>query len=266
MNKRSVIISMGILLNLAIAFFPVIPVLKTVLPSTPTAKEQLDAYFLVVGLSLATISAMIGLLLYQESDDRRKGEKGLEKSIRAMSGSALADHEFYGDFLHAVSRADRFVCITYLAPYPPDEAASAERQAYYRDLSARIRTSTEVRFRRIVRETPRTREWIGRLLTENSGIHNLSIAILDEQPDVAMPLALSVQIVDGIDVWFVAIRSHEQTTNYRDVHINSPAVAEGMVDYYDRLWARSKMVLDSGRITQDGRRFVNSIAHGFGGT
>ncbi len=64
-----------------------------------------------------------------------------------------------------------------------------------------------------------------------------------------MPLSLSVQVVDQDKVWIVAAGSHQAEGEFRDVYIENGTVASAMVDYYDRLWSKSVVLLDHGRQT-----------------
>jgi len=75
-----------------------------------------------------------------------------------------------------------------------------------------------------------------------------------------MPLALSVQIIDDDKVWIVAAGSHQTKQAFRDVYIQDASVAAAMIEYYDRIWGESVMVLDHGRITDRARELFGGAA------
>jgi hypothetical protein len=172
----------------------------------------------------------------------------------------LRDDEFYSQFLDAAKGARSVVNIMYLATYPPDDVPTDERQFYYSALLQLIKKRPQVRFRRIVRTSAKNRSWVTEMISLLREVPNADVAILKESEREPMPLALSVQVIDGEKTWLVAVGSHERVADYRDLYIENRDVAATMQQYYDRLWGKATKLLDSGRITSEGHTFMTEGA------
>src|ERR1051325_4828746 len=112
---------------------------------------------------------------------------------------------------------------------------------YYRQMHQLMRKrGNEVRFRRLLRQSSGNEAWAADVVRKLVGIPRVDLALLKdldpENPDNAMPLALSVQIVDQSAVWLVAVQSHEQIGEYRDVVVEGGELPKVMQLYFDRLW------------------------------
>jgi hypothetical protein len=83
--------------------------------------------------------------------------------------------------------------------------------------------------------------------------------LVDQDEDVAMPLALSVQIVDGVVAWLVAVAEHAGAPVYRDVAIENPMVVEVLNKYFDRLWSHSRIVFQPGYDEAQSGRAIDGV-------
>lgn len=205
------------------------------------------AFFtIVVSQKLSRIDARVGSALDRFQDRA-------EHSVML-----LRDEEFYVSFLNAIQRCESHVWICYFAPNPPSESNLPDRERYYRNVQDQIRERNLIKFRRIVRESSANRGWIVQLLSEQEGLANASLALLRSiRERVDDPHALSVQVVDDGDTWFVAVTGHERKDRYRDVHVHGKDLTDAMSRYYDRLWRRSVVLLADGRLTEAGQKFVD---------
>ena len=246
-----------ILVQLAFALLPIIPGLKTLLPKEPNQREQLEWQLEFIGFSFAVLTAYIGLNAILEDNDRKNFQKALLRSLPNIKLQPLRDDEFYSHFLASAKMANSDVNIMYLSPDPPNDTHNADRIAYYADILNAIRRKRDVRFNRIVRITPRTKQWISELLRALSGCPNAYVAALKEHDSAQNPLSLSTQIIDQEKVWLVALRSHERQGPYRDLYIESELFAEALRMYYDRLWTRGDELMNAGRLTPAGQRFLD---------
>jgi hypothetical protein len=132
---------------------------------------------------------------------------------------------------------------------------------YYRQMHQLMRKrGNEVRFRRLLRQSSGNEAWAADVVRKLVGIPRVDLALLKdldpENPDNAMPLALSVQIVDQSAVWLVAVQSHEQIGEYRDVVVEGGELPKVMQLYFDRLWGHADVILESGNLTPDGKALV----------
>ena len=211
-----------------------------------------------VGVQLILLTAAITLILLKESGDARHRLNTLATALHRTAVTPLKDYEFYVHFRNAIERAEHSVWIAYLAPYPPSEVASRERKRYDDEILGLMKRREKVSFRRLIRQSPKNDEWVAELLEHLRGRPNVDIGVLacDLPPGDEMPLALSVQVVDGDKVWFVAAGSHQTTRSFRDVYIENSDVGTAMSEYYDRIWSKSVVVLDHGRVTEDGLKLI----------
>jgi hypothetical protein len=259
MKGRLLILVAAIAAQLMLAFLPMIPGLKNFLPSTPSAREQLEWPIQVIGFGFAVLTACVGLLIVLQEKSLNDFTEFTKKLFPVTRIEKLRDDEFYDSFLLAAKRARHSVNIMYLAPRPPDYTEHQERKEYYHDLLSVIQRRQQVRFSRIVRQTTETKQWIADLLRELTGSANAYLCVIRDTEREEMPLGLSTQIMDESRVWFVALSSHERTGEYRDIFIEHPVVGEAMQRYFDRVWLRGKVLLDAGRVTRDGEQFLESL-------
>jgi hypothetical protein len=256
MKTRILITIIFVLLQLALAFLPIIPGLKMLLPVAPNQREQLEWQLEFMGFSFAALTACLGLILILQENDRQRFERTLKKAFPQISVQKLRDDEFYTHFLAAAKMAHNAVNIMYLSPRAPTDTNDTDRKAYYGEIVNVIRRRKDVRFNRIMRVTPQTKPWIVEHLRNLAGCPNAYIAVLKERETAENPLSLSTQIIDQQKVWLVALSSHERQENYRDIYIESPDVGEALQLYYVRTWARCEELMNAGRITPAGERFV----------
>ena len=110
----------------------------------------------------------------------------------------MKDFEFYEHFQAAAEQAEYSVRIAYLAPYPPTDVAYEERKRYYDVILSLMKQRPKVNFKRLVRSSPKNDAWLASLVQELQGRPNVDLAALtrDLGPEVELPLALSVQVID----------------------------------------------------------------------
>ena len=215
-----------------------------------------------VGIQLILLTAAITLILMKESSDAEGRLKALKEAMPGAIVKRLKDFQFYVHFRNAAEQAEHSVWIAYFAAYPPKDVASKERKKYDEDMLALMKHRTRVNFRRIIRHSSANREWVAELIAALRDRANVDIGVLtrDLPENEEMPLALSVQVVDKDKVWIVAAGSHQTKQTFRDVYIENSDVAEAMIEYYDRIWQKSVVVLDHGRITTEGEKMIEGIA------
>lgn len=204
-----------------------------------------------LGIQLIFLTAAITLILLKESHDAEERLSALRGAIPGAPVKTLKDYEFYSDFRNAAEEAEHSVWIAYLAPYPPGDVASKDRKKYDSEILELMKRRSKINFRRLIRHTDKNASWVADLVRELRGRPNVDIAVLtcDLGSDHEMPLALSVQVVDNDKVWIVASGSHQTKQAFRDVYIKDASVAAAMIQYYDRIWEKSLIVLDQGRVT-----------------
>jgi len=159
-------------------------------------------------------------------------------------------------FLQHCEAAKSAVDVCYFEPGPPSEPSRDIKIEYYRKHFELVRANRKVAYRRIIRNSRENKAWLRELLSnELLNVGNAEVAVLKERGTGEMPLALSVQIVDGKKVWLVAIATHGRGREPRDIFIESSEVAAMMEKYYNRLWDRSVVVFRGGQITEDGQTY-----------
>jgi hypothetical protein len=259
-------------LSAIVALMPLITGLKQVLPPNPTPKETLDTLITVLGVLMTLTTVVFGAgvaMSLAKSDANDARVENLLSEIRQKLGlnsvKHLQDYEFYPHFLQHCESAERAVDICYFEAAPPGEPSRDVKIDYYRKHFELARQSRKVAYRRIFRDSPANKVWIGQLLNQELlNVGNVEVAVLKERGSGEMPLALSIQVVDAKKVWFVAIATHRRGREPRDLYIESAEVAAMMEKYYDRLWARSLVVFRGGQITEDGREYLDGESGGAG--
>lgn len=207
----------------------------------------------LLAFNMAALTMLVSLAAQRERNEVSHALSEQRLFLGNQAGERLRDDQFYEQFLLAIVNATSYVYISYFAPTSPLEDLATHRRRYDSRLLALIRKRTNIRFRRLVRDTPSNRQWLSAFLKVVKRRANVDIALLPE-PSLAeyMPMALSVQIVDGKECWFVAIESHDRVGEYRDIHMKGEVLSQAMTKYYDRLWAQATPVLTSGRLMSTG--------------
>jgi len=120
-----------------------------------------------------------------------------------------------------------------------------------------------VRFRRIIRNSDSNRRWLSELLPRLAAkCPNADVGLLKEGGREEMPLSLSVQLVDSTQTWLVALETHEGSSKYRDIFIESAEFNSAMSGYYERLWNRSEDLLKQGTLTPAGQKVIEELRDG----
>lgn len=243
----------GAIASIALAITPFVPLTRQLWElDKPAAFNAVLAT--AIGLYFIINSTMIGAMLVRDGGGVRDE---MAKFVSRYPGSVirwLRDDEFYSEFYAAAEGAVHTVRICYFAPTPPADGAPKGRLEYYRKLAALIKRERRAQYQRLIRYSDANRDWIAELLRDLEGEPNASIAVVDAdlEPTKRMPLALSVQIVDENKSWLVAIKSHERQGAFRDLYVESKDFAEAMGLYYERLWSNATLVLENGRVTDEG--------------
>jgi hypothetical protein len=216
-----------------------------------------SAFATFFGIQLVLMSGT--LLLFVKSVGSELVEK-VGSALPTTEVRRMKDHEFYEHFQASAGQAEYSVRIAYLAPYPPTDVAYKERKRYYDSVLSLMKHRDKVNFKRLVRSSPKNDAWLASLVRELAGRPNVDLAVLtrDLGPEVELPIALSVQVIDNDKVWIVAAGSHETQNEFRDVFVQNSDFAAVMIQYYDRVWGISERLLDRGRITEEGKRLLAS--------
>ena len=88
------------------------------------------------------------------------------------------------------------------------------------------------------------------------------MGLLKETDREEMPLSISVQLVDSTQTWLVALETHEGSSKYRDMFIESAEFNSAMSGYYERLWNRSEYLLKQGTLTRAGQKIIEEFQNG----
>ena len=164
-----------------------------------------------------------------------------------LQARRLKESDFYKEFLGNCTKANHYVKICYFSAVPPDHGAPSSRENYYKEMLRVMKHNSTTVFKRIIRDSAANRPWAEQLAIQLANTTNCSIAILkDVDESHTMPLALSVQIIDGTDSWLVAVAEHAGSDMYRDLAISNTHVAEAFDKYFDRLWDLSTIVFQPG--------------------
>jgi hypothetical protein len=207
-----------------------------------------------VAVMITVLTTYLGIDALLRSHEESRLHARLDQLSEAHV-ETLDDKAFYALFPAVVAKRQKFAYVTYLAPEPPDAKGGYAREAYDARLDAAIRKSA-VPFRRIVRKTKANIPWIRSLVTAYAGLAHVSIAVVADSRDAEMPLGLSVQIVDDLHVYLVALEGHYETGTGRDRYFRSVGLARTLHTYYDRLWKRADPVLENGVLTDAGQKLL----------
>lgn len=245
------------------AFVPFIPFFAHSLPENPSPRALLDLQITIFGVQFAIITAYLGLALWLYEKEAGARAASLLAAINAPQIKRLREHDFYPEFLTSIKRATIRVDTMYLAQSAPDETRHPARLHYYDELLRTIGQMPRVRFRRIIRDSENNRRWLSRLLFAlANNCPNADIGLLKEAGRQEMPLSLSVQLIDSTQVWLVALDTHEGSSEYRDVYVESAEFNAAMNGYYERLWDRSEPLLKQGRLTAEGQQIIDTFSDG----
>lgn len=246
------------ILQIFLAISPFVPGIAGIWESS-SPQEFYSKLAVLIGIDFTLMTLAASLLFVKEFSDIKALRQSVIAQLPGVELRRLTADEFYDEFRVAVKSALQNVNICYFAPYPPEQVSTPDQSAYYRDLVKTIRQKKTVHFRRIIRDSATNKRWVGDLVKNLKNRKNAYIAVLHEDltETIPMPLALSVQIIDGERTWLVALKTHEREGRYRDVFIRSRDFAEAMTDYYERLWAQSVVVLQNGQLTEKGRAYLD---------
>jgi hypothetical protein len=203
-----------------------------------------------VGIQFICLSMIVLLMLFDFNDRTNKkiADFGtMLKQYTPLTVRGLRENEFYKEFLGYSLKANHFVNICYFAPRPPQEGAPKERNVYYKKIIQVMKDNPHTQFRRIIRDTPANRDWTRQLARDLIATTNCSIRMLQDLDEGSvMPLALSVQIVDGTVAWLVAVAEHSGAPMHRDIAIENSEVVRSLNKYFNRLWDLSRPVFEPG--------------------
>jgi len=204
------------------------------------------------------------MMLAKGAQDQKDGLSEIRSALPLTVVRRLTDSEFYSHFRSAVEEAEHSVRIAYLAPYPPSDVKYQDRNKYYQEILGLMKKRSNINFKRLVRASSKNDRWIADLVRELKGRPNVDLSLLtrDLPAEMEMPLALSVQVVDGEKAWLVAIGGHETERDFRDVYIENRYVASVLSDYYERIWQVSEKLLDHGRVTPEGLNLLKRVDEG----
>ncbi len=260
--KKYIPAILAFLLSLFVAFTPYIPYLKGFWQNMGDLAVVAEKLTTCISILFALLSAafLMQITIFQNSFETIRSSviKHLENDATI---ERVSSESFYADFMAKSKIAQNSVWISYLAPFPPDTPNRKERNKYYRDMLELIKSKgkTQINFRRLVRWSESNREWIREMIEELGKTPGFELAILhDINEESAMPLALSVQIIDGKNTWIVAAGDHEQKDDYRDIHIVSKEFGEYFKQYYNRLWNMSDVAKNASQgITSTGKSILD---------
>lgn len=242
---------------------PIIAVALSYLPWTSGFWSNVPSNEILVNLVSTYFILLGGILIFDLKETKsdilgeiKEASQFIKQNTRC---EFLSDSKFYSHFSHEARQAESNVNICYFAPYPPDSTNHKERKKYYEEIISTIKKKPEVKFRRIIRNTPANKEWIKEIISEFKNVPNFDLRIINDCPDdnIKMPHALSVQIIDTRKCWLVAIESHEKEGPFRDLYIEGDEIGKSLTGYFNRLWSMSDEIISSGRLTGRGITFEN---------
>jgi hypothetical protein len=252
------------LASVGIGLLPYWPPIVAVLRLNEPGQVQ-NAVFAAVGIGLGLLTAVLSVLLLEQRHMLESSLTAIQAASRAGAVRLIRDDQFYAEFLQAARLASSTVCICYFGPRAPVSVADTDRKAYYRKIHrVMVNRSGEVKFRRLVRRSPENEAWVATAAEALDGTPRLDIALINDLDETKlMPLALSVQIIDQQKAWLVAVQSHEQIGDYRDVAIEGGDLPKVFQLYFDRLWREAEVILDSGMLTTAGKALIarNAARH-----
>jgi hypothetical protein len=173
----------------------------------------------------------------------------------------LNTHEFYSRMLEEFKNCHTGINLCYFGIIPPMDHHDNKIKKYYEEIMP-IMTRTDqnnVEFRRIVRLTIANWTWIKELVEKLQGNPRVFLAVLEDVQPISednselqndLPTALSLQTVDGERVYFTSLKNHMRTVDRGDILIQSDVVCQALENYYYRLWNKSYLIIQSGRLMQ----------------
>lgn len=217
-----------------------------------------------MGLSLALIGGTMSLVLLYAEREREGRQKQIDdialfRQINERLAASLTVHEreFYALWPEQVRRATNNVDITNLGLLPPRTKNSPAESEYFSDLR-KIYKSTMATIRRVERYSNEKKEWINQLAKNFEGISNISLAVYKDPFDTTMPAAMSVCRIDDRCAWLIAVAEHESTGSVRDLMLTGKDSVDLIRRYFqERLWSRSILILDRGKLCDDWESKLN---------
>lgn len=173
---------------------------------------------------------------------------------RGPNARALSQDEFYSEFPSFIARANKSVDIAYLDTKPPTSYAIGDSvtSRYYKDFIDMVRKRKDVEFRRVERYSTEKVEWFKLLITRLEKRDNFSLSVIKMDAVERKIPELSVQIIDGKEVFLVAVAEHENTHGYRDVQISDSSSSSLFMKYYDdMLWNRGGILIEKGKLNTE---------------
>jgi hypothetical protein len=251
------------LAGVATAFLPYWTAASQLLKLNVPGEIQ-NAVFTVIGVHVTLLLITLTLLLLEQRDELTTAVTRIEQAVKGPAVRKLRDEDFYTEFLQAAKQARSSVCICYFGPHPPTTVPDAHRKKYYLAMRALMKKrGDDIRVRRLLRHSAENEKWAAEEVKKLLGKPKVDFALLtDLDPTNAknvMPLALSVQIIDRKQAWLVAIRSHEQIGEHRDLVIEGSDVPEALQEYFDRLWHHADMILENGNLTPSGKALFERL-------
>lgn len=254
---NAIVLLATFLAQLFVAVTPFVPLTAGVWRAS-SPQDFYNALAVFTGVQLLLLTTGVTLILLKASQDQNDSFADMQSALPLTIVKKLTGTAFYNHFRSAVEDADHSVRIAYLAPYPPADVPYRNRNKYYQEILELMKKRTEISFRRLIRGSEKNKLWVADLLQELRGRPNVDISWLtkDLPENIEMPLAMSVQVVDGNKTWMVALGEHETKQDYRDIYIENADVTKGMSDYVDRIWSVSEKLLDRGRLTTEGEKLL----------
>jgi len=243
-----------ILLTLGAAGGVVVPISVAVWPLAVRDTSVLVTTFASIVL---VYLSLIGAAIREMQDRISTGFAGLARV------EPIAEDEFYARFSEAIRTAEKRVKITYMSNKSPLDTKDVQMREYYRNISALIKKNGQLEFRRIVRAIPSLGDWIEKMVEELGQAGNFSLACLpDTNPDDDQIDAVPVQCVDTDKTFLVAVAEQQETREPRDLLIVSEQCNRIWNTYYDRLWRKSIVVVDRGRVNSSNLTQIREVIRG----
>jgi hypothetical protein len=248
---KRLLILITLLLQIVLSLSPFVPYVRDNIWVQQTSVSQFASTLAsYIGLQFVCLGALVLLVLLDVKEQSVKATddfRHLLEQYTPLNVRRLKENEFYDDFLGACISAKHYVNICYFSPRPPEIGTPASRERYYKKMVRVMTQNPDTKFRRIVRDTEANRQWTESLITRIKTATNCSIALLaDTDESIEMPLALSIQIIDGEQAWLVAIAEHTGAATYRDIAVKNEFLVPMLDKYFDRLWSLSRVVFNPG--------------------
>ena len=222
--------------------------------------------FFQFGILFLFITVMLGIGEISKKtlkDAVQNTNEAVDRLARKIPNTrALLQDDFYTEFRKKVGSALKTVDMTHLDTASPQSYALSNTITgeYYANFADMVRKKTDVDFRRVERVSVEKKDWIERIVRELGGQVNFSLSVLTpDDPTEKLP-HISVQIIDGKDVFLVAVAMHKTSHNFRDMSITDERSAEIWRNYYDNtLWEKSERVIDRGKINEVNLKRVREL-------